>query len=125
MKAPVNNLSRITTLIDAASAVAGSRRKLAKALGYSNGNLSGWFAGTRTCPVEAQALMADMAGLDAEQTTLYAVIDGERNPQRKEALFRVLGKAYRQHGGAALSAMFASAIWVSDAGAYLIRCILC
>jgi transcriptional regulator with XRE-family HTH domain len=122
MTSDVNELERVQRLIAEASARIGSQNKLAKALGYDKANLSEWANGKRPCPTNAQALMADMAGLDAAQVALHAMVASERNPQRREQLFRILGKGYRQLGGAALSAMFASALWASDS---FIRCILC
>jgi DNA-binding transcriptional regulator YdaS (Cro superfamily) len=111
MTPDVNDLSRVQRLIAEASARIGSQNKLAAALGYDKANVSEWMNGKRSCPVQAQALMADMTGLDGTEVALHAMIQSERNPQRKEQLFRILGKGFRQLGGAALAALFAGALW--------------
>lgn len=114
MALDVNNLSRIQALIHEASAKAGSQRKLAAALGYHPANVTEWLQGKRACPVQAQALMADLAGLNAEEVTLYALIEGERNPQRKESLLRVLGKGFARMSAVASCFIFGSALWAFD-----------
>lgn len=118
---------RVSSLIDQAAAKAGSRYKLARMIGRSDAELAQWRKGIRACPIPAQALMAEVAGLEATEVALYALIESEKDPQRKEALARVLGKGLLHTIAAASSAIFASGIWGSDAYAagsgYLIRCI--
>lgn len=119
---------RVSSLIDQAAAKAGSRYKLARMIGRSDAELAQWRKGVRACPIPAQALMAEVAGLEATEVALYALIESEKDPQRKEALVRVLGKGLLHTIAAASSAIFASAIWGSDAVAatvpQLIRCIV-
>lgn len=116
---------RVAALIAEASKRAGSQYKLAKMIHRSHAELSQWKAGVRACPVQAQALMAEVAGLKAAEVALYAVIEAEKDPERKEALARVLGKGLVHTIAAASCATFASGLWGSEAYSYLIRCILC
>lgn len=125
MSQDVNTAPRVQRLIAEASARIGSQNRLAKAIGYPVGNVNDWAHGRRPCPIQAQALMAELAGLNAEEVALYALIEGERNPQRRESLLRVLGKGSAHMSAAASCAIFVSVLWVSDAAAHLTRCILC
>lgn len=118
---------RVSSLIDQAAAKAGSRYKLARMIGRSDAELAQWRKGVRACPIPAQALMAEVAGLEATEVALYALIESEKDPTRKEALARVLGKGLMHTIAVASSAIFASVTWGSDAyaagSAYFIRCI--
>lgn len=113
MHTPSNSLERISRLIDAAVELAGGLRKLGRMLGTSPSNITQWKAGERPCPVKMQALMADMTGLDAPAVALHALIESESDPERRNALFRALGKAFQHSGEVASFAIVASACWAS------------
>lgn len=123
MRSDVNEQQRVKQLIAEASARVGSQRKLAKALKTTPSAIGEWREGLRSCPIKHQALMADIAGMDGAAVALHAIVESESDPQRKEQLIRVLGKASRQAGAVAWSVVSASALWASDAGSYFIRCI--
>jgi hypothetical protein len=125
MRTDVNDCERVKLLIAEAIARMGSQRKLAKALKTNPSAIGEWRDGLRSCPVKHQALMADIAGMDGAAVALHAIVESESDPQRKEQLLRVLGKAFRQHGAVAWSVLSASALWACDAGTDFIRCILC
>lgn len=110
-----NHPRRIEGLIDAASDRAGGQNKLAKLIGYSKQEVSGWRTGTNTCPVEAQALMAHVAGLNAQEVLTHAVIEKHAGTERGARLETVLGKALLHTVAAAFFAITASGIWGSNA----------
>lgn len=113
MDAIDKDLERVRRLIDEAAAKIGGQNKLARAMHYTSANVSEWRKGTRSCPVQAQALMADIAGLSPQELTLYVVIEQERNPERKERLLEVLGKGFARMSAACLALIFASGVWGS------------
>lgn len=104
--AHAHELMRVQRLIEAAAKATGGQNKLAERLGHTKGEVSGWKTGARACPVKAQTLMADIAGLDARAVTLQAVVDTESNPERKESLLRVLGKHLAPVGAAGFFVLF-------------------
>lgn len=119
MSKDVKDQMRVQRLIAEATARIGNQNQLARAIGYPVGNVNDWAHGRRACPIQAQALMAEIAGLDAEEVALYALIEGERNPQRKESLLRVLGKGFAHTSAGASCVTFASALWAFDTHALL------
>ena len=125
MRAEVNGLDRVQSLVHEASALIGGQNRLGKALGYQSSVVSEWVTGARPCPVKAQALMAHMTGLDAKDVVLWALIESETNPTRQEQLFEALGKGLARAGAVASLAMFSSAASASELVSYFIRCILC
>jgi DNA-binding transcriptional regulator YdaS (Cro superfamily) len=58
----------VRTLIDAAVTKCGSRAALARALRVPAPNVTQWANGTRPCPDEKIARMAQLAGLPVEET---------------------------------------------------------
>ncbi|MBA2676139.1 hypothetical protein [Ramlibacter sp.] len=110
-----NDQARVKSLIDEAAARVGDKKALAKLLKYSPGNVYDWSKGTRACPVQAQALMADIAGLSAQEVACYVVIQQEKNPERKARLLEVLGKASRRMSAACWAATSVSAALVFSA----------
>lgn len=112
MRADVHTAERVRTLIHAASAIAGSQNKLAKSIGYSSSEVSEWATGSRACPLEAQVLMAHLAGFNPQEVLAHAMIERHANTPRGEKLFTALGKASRQAGAVrvALAAIFASVV---------------
>jgi len=110
----------LTQLIDLASKNAGSDYKLAAELGVSRGNVSDWRTGRRTCPAGDVALMAQLAGMDAEAWLARATVAQYEGTPKGEKLAVALGKALLVTG-AAIASSGASA--ATEAGLYLIRCI--
>jgi hypothetical protein len=108
------DLERVRRLIDEATAKVGTQGKLASTLRYSRQEVSEWKLGKRSCPVQAQALMADIAGLSAEEVALFVVIEQERNPERKARLLEVLGKGLQRTSAALLAVICGSFVWAFD-----------
>jgi hypothetical protein len=106
----MSNESRLNLLIAKAGEKAGSYYKLSKIIGYTESDISSWKAKRTACPIEAQALMAEVAGLNAEEVTLYAIIEraAEKNPKRGELLARALGKGLGRMSAAASCITYAS-----------------
>jgi hypothetical protein len=105
-------------LINRASKAAGSNAALAKELEVSKTVVSDWKGGRKTCSPEDQALMAAMAGLDAEAWGARAMIAKHAGTTKGAKLEGALKKALAATGGALVSC---GAIAANDF--YFIRCI--
>lgn len=60
--------------IEKASAIAGSQRALAQALGARETHLSNWKKGSRPCTIETRARIAEMAGDDPYRAIIEGLI---------------------------------------------------
>jgi len=106
-------------LINRAAKKAGSDKKLAEELEVSKQTVSDWRHDRRPCPIADQALMAALAGLDADAWNARATISQYAGTTKGAKLEAALKKAALATG-AALASCGASA--ANDA-AYFIRCI--
>ena len=84
--------NELISLIDAASAKAGSDSNLARQIGQPPQRISNWRKGRDTCPPEDQALMAAVAGLDPMQTLIRATVRKHEGKAKGDLLMKVLGK---------------------------------
>lgn len=109
---------RFRVLLDAAAKVAGSDYKLAQLIGVPRQTVSHWRSGKKPCPVEDQALMASIAGMNPEETLIRAVLEKHANTAKGEKLLSALGNVSRRIGEAVTSVFFGSAGWAL-AGALL------
>ena len=103
-------------LINKASTAAGNDSKLAKRLHQSRSVVSDWRSGRQTCPPADQALMADLAGLDADAWAARAVIAQHEGTEKGELLKQALKKAFVATGAAVatFSAQASSVIdWIA------------
>ncbi|MBB4225601.1 hypothetical protein [Variovorax guangxiensis] len=91
-------------LIDKAKEISGSDYKLAKLTGHTPQQISDWRHGRKPCPPEDQALIAGVAGLNAEQVALRALVEKHEGTAKGDRLMKVLGKALLATGGAIASA---------------------
>lgn len=83
---------QITTLLDAAKAVTGSDYKTAQLIGQSRGKVSDWRSGRQPASPEDHALLAALAGQDAEVALVRAVLEKHKNTPKGERLVSALGK---------------------------------
>lgn len=90
-------------LMDKASAAAGSDYKLAQMLETSRQTVSNWRHGHKACPVGDVVLMAEIAGLPAEEWAARAVVAQYEGTSKGDKLFRALGKALPAIGAAIAS----------------------
>jgi len=115
-------------LINRASKTAGSDSELARQLETSRQAVSDWRKGRKPCPPADQALMAGIAGLDADAWGARALISQHEGTAKGAKLEAVLKKALAATG-AALATCSVHAQTVTDGFQYvihdLIRCILC
>jgi DNA-binding transcriptional regulator YdaS (Cro superfamily) len=111
-------------LIDRASEKAGSDYRLAQMLEVGRSTVSQWRHGKKTCPAGDVALMADIAGLVAEDWTNRAVIAAYAGTSKGEKIARALGKALVATGAVIVTSGVNAGQIGSDIGAYLIRCIV-
>ncbi|MDP2000370.1 MAG: hypothetical protein Q8K22_12355 [Rhodoferax sp.] len=107
-------------LIDRASKAAGNDTALAKELEVSKTVISDWRGGRKRCSPEDQALMAALAGLEAENWGARAMIAKHAGTTKGAKLEVALKKAFVATGAALVSC---GAIAANDF--YFIRCILC
>lgn len=98
-------------LITKASAAAGNDSRLALALGVSRQNVNDWKKGRATCPVADQAIMAGLAGLDADAWLARATIESYAEGPKREVLKETLKKAWQATGaGVALFGLFVAVL---------------
>lgn len=71
----VQDLKRLTLLIDRASKICGSDNQLAIKLGVSRQQISKWRAGSADAPPAHQEAMAEMVGVDPAVHLLAAAVE--------------------------------------------------
>ncbi len=124
----MQSTDELILLIDKAAAIAGSDYKLAKQLGIGRQTVSNWRHHQAPCPVEMQALLAHIAGLDPISELARAVVRKHEGTAKGDALMKALGKALLATG-AALGSAGASALPIGStiraAIEQTIQCILC
>jgi hypothetical protein len=91
MKSRVNDLDRLQTLIRAGIQHHGSEAALARALNATQANVQRWRQ-TGVCPLDAQILMAEWAGLDPREVIALALIEQTKDTPRGAKVAAVLGK---------------------------------
>ena len=82
----------VTPLIDKAAKVCGSDEALAKRLGTARPNISLMRAGKRAISPETAAELADIAGEDAREAAISAMIENAKGTRRESVLRDILGK---------------------------------
>ncbi|WP_366144372.1 YdaS family helix-turn-helix protein [Giesbergeria sp.] len=83
---------QISELINQACKKVGSSTKLAEVLEVPQPAISMWKNGSRPCPPEDQARIAELAGFDPLAALVGAVLERHAGTAKGEALSRVLGK---------------------------------
>lgn len=81
------------SLIDKASEVCGGDAALARRMGISRALISLMRSGDRKITPETAAELADIAGDDAREAAIAAIIEGARGTRRESTLRAILGKA--------------------------------
>jgi len=92
------------TLIDTAIEKCGSAAALARAMGIDRAEITKLQKGTRPLSPELAAEIADIAGADARQAAIDAIILRAQGTRKEQVLREVLGKAVAA-GEAAISAI--------------------
>lgn len=115
----------LNELIDRASKATGSDTKLAQTLKVSKTVVSDWRHMRKKCPAADVAIMAGIAGLDAEAWVARAVIDSYEGSEKGELLKQVLKKAFAATGVALLTFGSNAQAATLESISYFIRCILC
>lgn len=111
-------LEDVQTLIDNAAKVCGSDGKLATSMGVSRTLVSDWRHGRKRCAPEDVAIIASIAGLDANAWAMRAMVWRWEGTPKGDRLMRALGKGLLATGAAIGSSGAAASV------ADLIRCIL-
>ena len=86
-------MTNILTLIDKASEVCGGDSKLAKRMGVTPSVISDMRHRGRTITPETAAELADIAGEDAREAAIQAMIERAKGTRREGVLREILGKA--------------------------------
>jgi len=122
----MQDLQKLNELIDRASEAAGSDYKLAKTMEVLPQTVSNWRHGRKACPAADVALMAHIAGLDASDWLIRAVIEKHAGTPKGDKLFEALGKGSRATGDLALYGVVGALLISSEAWWRGIpQCILC
>ena len=119
-------------LIDRASKAAGNDSELARQIGTRRQAVNDWKHGRLTCPAADVALMAHIAGLDAEAWGARALIAQHEGTEKGKLLQQALKKALLATGAALGSCGVNAQALIDQCGTALstywldfIRCILC
>jgi DNA-binding transcriptional regulator YdaS (Cro superfamily) len=121
-------LTDINLLLDKAEEMCGKDYRTAKQLGVAPQLVCDWRAGRKNPQPEDIALIASVAGLDAEAWALRAMVEKHEGTAKGDRLMKAVGKALLVTGagigsaGAHAAAIFSS---TSETVAHFIRCILC
>lgn len=91
-------------LIDKAAAVCGSQAELARRMGVERSEITNLKSGRRPLSPELAAELADIAGEDARQAVIDAVIERSQNTRKGAVLRDILGKGL--HAGAVAVLLF-------------------
>lgn len=110
----------LAELIDRASKVAGSDKKLSELIDSPQPHMSQWRKGARPCPPADVALMADIAGLNADEWALRAVAAKYEGTEKGEKLKRAL-----KVSAATIGAVLSSGVHAGTIGGDVLRCIFC
>jgi len=101
-------MTELEALLEEAKKKTGSHYKTAKAIGVTPNRLNDWRQGRVKAQPEDHALIAAVAGMNAEEALIAAVLEKHRDTPKGERLVTALGKAMRAAGGAAMLATFGS-----------------
>ena len=117
----MQQLKTINDLLDRAKAHTGSDNATAEAIGTTRQAISNWRHGHKPCPIEDQALLADLAGIDAITTIARGICERHAGTPKGARLLAVLGKSSAAIGAAIASGGELGG--VRSAVAHLTRCI--
>ena len=115
---------RLQKLMADAIEAAGNESKLAAFVEESRHNVNAWKHGTRSCPIEAQILMATLTKRNIDTVIRDALIERNAGTPRGEKLISALGKVGAVAGVVTLSTLCGSDALASNLPG-LLRCILC
>jgi len=124
MHTPTQASPRLVFLIQEAAKRAGNEAKLAVLIEETRHHVNAWKHGKRTCPLEAQILMAAIAERDVGAEIKAAVLERNSGTSRGEKLIYAMGKGVFLTGAARALTLCASVVLASDF-ADIPRCILC
>lgn len=94
----------LNSLIDKASAIAGSDAALARLLAVPRQRIANWRNGNDSCSPEDCALIASVAGIDPIQEMTRAMLRKHEGTPKGDRLMKVLGKPLQATGAAIASA---------------------
>lgn len=86
-------MQQLKTLIDKASEMCGSDSALARRMGIHQPDIAAMRSGKRKISPATAAELADIAGEDAREAAIAAVIESAKGTRREGAVREILGKA--------------------------------
>jgi hypothetical protein len=98
MDTTVKATTRLIDLINAAANAAGNEAKLGPMVEATRHHVNAWKHGKRTCPIEAQVLMAAIAKHDVAAVIKDVLIERNAGTARGEKLVSALGKGWTTIG---------------------------
>lgn len=123
MKTSTQASPRLINLIQDAIKAAGNEPKLADFVEATRHNVNAWKHGTRSCPLEAQILMASLTKRNVDEVIKEALLERNAGTPRGEKLVSALGKVVSVVGVVTLSTLYDSDALASNLPG-LLRCIL-
>lgn len=108
-------MTNIETLIDKASKTCGSDAQLARKMGISQSTISDMRHRGRTVTPETAAELAAIAGEDAREAAIEAIVQRAKGTRRESVLRGILGKGMVTV--AVIGVVTASALWPQDVSA--------
>lgn len=87
----MQSTDELKKLIETAGSICGSEYKLAKRMGIPQQMLTDWKAARRTCSPTDRAILAGIAGLDAQAELVRATLEREQGSRRGDMLEALLG----------------------------------
>lgn len=103
-------------LIERAAKECGTKTALAEKMGISAQRLNDWRTGYRPCPPEQVAILADIAGLVAEEWLVRATLYHAREKPYYQRLEQAVGKWLPRTGAAALTCLLIASLGGFPAG---------
>ena len=98
--------------------MAGNESKLGVLIEETRHNVNAWKHGKRPCPLEAQILMASIAGRDVGAEIKAAILERNSGTSRGEKLISALGKGLLLTGVLTVLTLCANDVLASDLSQY-------
>lgn len=87
-----NKSLRLVTLINEAAEKAGNEAALGRIIGATRHHVNAWKQGTRTCPLEMQVLMAQIAGRCSNEALVSGLLEKNNGTDKGRELKQALGR---------------------------------
>lgn len=106
-------METLRELIDRAAKEVGTKAELARMLGVPATRLNEWRGGHRPCPAEMVAIIADIAGMPAEEWLIRATLWYAKEKPYFERLRQAVGKAWPRTGAGTVTSSLCAVLAVA------------